>query len=65
MQMYGKPKKLISRIKFTIGLFCGGNISYKATEHVIESILKTPLFINTRRPFGQLLFKHPATEVMQ
>jgi len=43
MQMYGKPKKLISRIKFTIGLFCAGNRSYKATEHVIESILGIPL----------------------
>jgi len=43
MQMYGKPKKLISHIKFTIGLFCGGNKSYKATEHVIESILEIPL----------------------
>ena len=34
---------MISRIKFTIGLFCGGNKSYKAIDYFIESILKIPL----------------------
>ncbi|MFC1874178.1 Coenzyme F420 hydrogenase/dehydrogenase, beta subunit C-terminal domain [Chloroflexota bacterium] len=43
MQMYGKPKKLISRIKFIIGLFCGTNRSYRATELSIAMGAGIPL----------------------
>ncbi|MFC1990223.1 Coenzyme F420 hydrogenase/dehydrogenase, beta subunit C-terminal domain [Chloroflexota bacterium] len=36
-------KKLISRIKFTIGLFCGTNKSYRATEQLIAVGTEIPL----------------------
>ena len=43
MQMSGKSNKLASRIKYTIGLLCAMNRSYKATEHVIKSTTNKPL----------------------
>lgn len=42
-QLYGKPKKLVNAVKFTVGLLCGSNWSYRATEHVIAEVCGVPL----------------------
>jgi len=36
LQTCGKAKKWAQKIVFTLGLFCGSNQSYKATEHLIH-----------------------------
>lgn len=38
MQMHNRPKRLIQRITFTIGLFCAANYYFKGTEHVIKEL---------------------------
>jgi coenzyme F420 hydrogenase subunit beta len=36
-------KNVSQRIKFTFGLLCGANYTYRATEHVIQEVCKMPL----------------------
>jgi coenzyme F420 hydrogenase subunit beta len=43
MQLKGRPKRLLNRIKLMVGLMCGANWSYRATEHVIEELCGVPL----------------------
>jgi coenzyme F420 hydrogenase subunit beta len=43
MQMSGKPKTVLSKIKFTIGIFCGSNQSHKTTEWLIAKGAGIPL----------------------
>jgi len=43
MSLHGKPKNLINRIKFAIGLFCANNRSHKVTEHILQSVMGIPL----------------------
>lgn len=43
LQACGKAKKLAQKIVFTLGIFCGSNQSYKATEHLIHEYSDVPL----------------------
>ena len=43
MQLYGRPQKVLSQVKFAIGIFCGLNSSYKATEYLISKYTGVPL----------------------
>ncbi len=36
LQACGKAKELSQKIVFTLGIFCGSNQSYRATEHLIQ-----------------------------
>jgi coenzyme F420 hydrogenase subunit beta len=43
MQLFGRLKRMVSSIKFIIGLCCGFNTTYKANEHIIEEMARIPL----------------------
>ncbi|MBI2958065.1 MAG: Coenzyme F420 hydrogenase/dehydrogenase, beta subunit C-terminal domain, partial [Chloroflexi bacterium] len=42
MQMHGAPRKLAERMVFSLGIFCGGNRSYKAAEYLIAKFTGVP-----------------------
>jgi coenzyme F420 hydrogenase subunit beta len=43
MQQRNIPRKIVNSIKFTLGLVCGNNCSYRGTEHMIEEVVGIPL----------------------
>ncbi len=43
MQLAGGPEKVINSLKLIIGLVCGGNYSFKGTEHLIVEVAAVPL----------------------
>ena len=42
-QLVGKPEWVATHLKLLIGLFCGGNYSFRATEHIIGEWAEVPL----------------------
>lgn len=43
IQLYRKPKRMLPHIEFVIGLFCGSNFPFRATEHLIAKFTGLPL----------------------
>jgi coenzyme F420 hydrogenase subunit beta len=43
IQMHRRPKEVSTQIKFAIGIFCGSNWSYRATEYSIAKSTGIPL----------------------
>lgn len=43
MKLYRKPKNTLSNIEVVLGLFCGVNYSFRATEHILKEWIGIPL----------------------
>lgn len=43
MQLHGRPREILDSIEVVIGLFCGGNQTWRGTEHTIVEQADTPL----------------------
>lgn len=43
MQLLQLPARIIKSIQFVLGLYCGANWTYRATEHLIEEYCGVPL----------------------
>ena len=42
MQIHKKPRNITSKIKILLGLFCGTNYSFHATEHILKEWIGLP-----------------------